>query len=135
MHHPGTMRTALLAFCTALLLPCSPAKAQHTIYGFAIGNWRNGPVVEVSPLFATTELYTTPQLLQWARQQWPASFTDSTDMDVLRFATPEEGAENRATLIGKYGLRRLEVHLIEAAAMPGTPARPTRVPPPTGAPR
>ncbi|HRN36851.1 MAG TPA: hypothetical protein PLV70_10030 [Flavobacteriales bacterium] len=100
------------------------ARAQNTIYGYAIGNWRNGPVVEISPLFETTEMYTTPHLIAWVRQQWPASFTDTTDIDVQRFATVEEGAGSRTSLKAKYGLRRLQVHEWSADEMPRTPAVP-----------
>lgn len=120
---------AILMFSFAV---CA-ARAQNTIYGYAIGNWRNGPVVEISPLFETTELYTTPQLIAWVRGQWPASFTDTTDIDVQRFATVEEGAESRTSLKAKYGLRKLQVHEWSAEEMPRTPAVPGKSA--TGGPR
>ncbi|MBS1936491.1 MAG: hypothetical protein JSS84_01600 [Bacteroidetes bacterium] len=127
-------RNHLLAFA-ALALLAGPCLAQNTIYGYAIGNWRNGPVVQISPLFETTEMYTTPQLIAWVRKEWPQSFTDTTDIDVQRFATVEEGTESRTILKAKYGMRKLEVHLFDAAPMPRTPAAPAKAAPATGAPR
>jgi hypothetical protein len=38
---------------------------------------------------------------------------DVTDLDVLRFGTPEEGEESRRTLKAKYGMRKLEVVMLE----------------------
>lgn len=128
------MKAKLLPVALALLLPASAASAQNTIYGYAIGNWRNGPVVQISPLFETTEMFTAPQLIGWVRQQWPEAFTDTTDIDVQRFATPEEGNLSRTTLKAKYGVRKLAVNMMEAADMPRTPIRPGAAPV-TGAPR
>ncbi len=108
----------------AAVLCASAASAQNTIYGYAIGNWRNGPVVQISPLFETTEMFTTPQLIKWVRGQWPEQFTDTTDIDVQRFATIDEGALSRTTLEGKYGVRKLPVNMMEAEPMPKTPPRP-----------
>lgn len=118
------MKAKHLVLLLALSLAGPAAFAQNTIYGYAVGNWRNGPVVEFSPLFETSEMFTTPQLTQWVRKQWPASFTDTTDMSIQRFASPEEGYQNRNTLKAKYGMRKLEVHLLEEAEMPRTPERP-----------
>lgn len=129
------MKPTLVLLASFYWCSTNMVQAQNTIYGFAVGNWRHGPVVELSPLFTTTESFTTPQLVAWVRQQWPASFTDTTDIDVLRFATVEEGKENRATLHAKYGQRKLAVHLIEAATMPHTAERPEGTSPATGAPR
>lgn len=121
----------------AAFLACSTAAfAQKTIYSYAIGNWRNGPTVEISPLFETTEMFTTPQLIAWVRKEWPESFTDTTDMDVQRFVTIEEGHDSRTTLKAKYGMRKLTVHMFEVDPMPRTseaPAKPAT--PSTGAPR
>lgn len=130
MSTPHFLLAAAFLACTAV------ATAQKSVYSYTIGNWRNGPTVEISPLFETTEMFTTPQLIAWARQQWPGSFTDTTDMDVQRFATIEEGNESRTTLKAKYGMRKLPVHMIEAEHMPRTPQAPIRpVAPPTGTPR
>ena len=100
--------------------------AQNTIYSYAIGNWRTGPTVEISPLFETTEMFTTPQLIAWVRHEWPESFTDTTDIDVQRFATIEEGSESRTILKAKYGVRKLPVHMFEQDPMPRTPAAPAK---------
>ncbi len=120
------MKTPQFLFAAAFMAMCSAASAQNVIYGYAIGNWRNGPTVEISPLFETTEMYSTPQLIAWVRQQWPKEFTDTTDIDVQRFATTEEGLESRTTLMRKYGMRKLQVHAIDAAEMPRTSAAPER---------
>ncbi|MBK6409333.1 MAG: hypothetical protein IPF78_06465 [Flavobacteriales bacterium] len=105
------MRT-LHFLLSAAFLTCSTAvSAQNTIYSYAIGNWRTGPTVEISPLFETTEMFTTPQLIAWVRHEWPESFTDTTDIDVQRFATIEEGSESRSILKAKYGVRKLPVHV------------------------
>jgi hypothetical protein len=125
------MKTSHLLLSAACLAFSTLATAQNTIYSYAIGNWRNGPVVEISPLFETTEMFTTPQLISWVRQQWPKAFTDTTDIDVQRFATTEEGTESRTTLMRKYGVRKLQVHAIEAATMPRTPDSPEKKQPAT----
>lgn len=121
-----TLHLLVLAGAAGLAMA---AQAQNTIYGYAIGNWRNGPTVEITPLFRTTEMFTTPQLIAWVREQWPKEFTDTTDIDVQRFATVEEGTESRTVLQAKYGRRNLAVHPIEAAAMPSTPDKPAALPP------
>lgn len=127
-----TQHFLLAAICLAF---SSLASAQNTIYSYAIGNWRNGPTVEISPLFETTEMFTTPQLIAWVRHEWPESFNDTTDIDVQRFATTEEGSESRTILKAKYGRRNLPVNMIEAEAMPRTPAKPGQPAKATDAPR
>ncbi len=129
------MKTSHLLIAAACFAFTSLASAQNTIYSYAIGNWRNGPTVEISPLFETTEMFTTPQLIAWVRHQWPESFTDTTDIDVQRFATTEEGSESRTILKAKYGRRNLPVHMIEADEMPRTPATPGNPAEATDAPR
>lgn len=129
------MKKPHLIMALASLLCAPMAFSQNTIYGYAIGNWRNGPTVEITPLFETTEMFTTPQLVRWVREQWPGSFTDTTDIDVQRFATIEEGDESRTILKAKYGRRNLPVHLIEANPMPRTALSPAKPSTPTGAPR
>jgi hypothetical protein len=108
MRHPEILLCIALGAC----VPKLQAQAPQTIYSYAVGNWRDGPVVEISPLFQTTEAFTTPQLVAQVRKQWPQAFTDTTDIDVLRFVTREEGQESRTTLKAKYGLRRLPVNMI-----------------------
>jgi len=131
-----TMRTHHLLLGIAFFAFATAASAQNTIYSYAIGNWRNGPTVEISPLFETTEMFTTPQLITWVRHEWPESFTDTTDIDVQRFATIEEGSESRTILKAKYGVRKLPVHMFEQDPMPRTPAAPAKpATQSTGAPR
>ncbi len=89
--------------------------APKTIYSYAIGNWRNGPVVVISPLFVTTEQASTPQLIARVRKDY-AEFKDIADIDVQRFATTEEGNESRTTLRSKYLTRKLEVLMVEPPA-------------------
>jgi hypothetical protein len=100
----------------ALLLVCAglSAHAQNTIYSHAIGNWRNGPVVYITPLIETTEASTKAQLQERFRQAHPElKDIPTTDFDVLLFGTKEEGEESRRTLKAKYGMRKLEVVLLE----------------------
>lgn len=109
-------RTPLIT--ATLLLTALTVRAQEvpkTIFSYAVGNWRNGPVVTISPLFETTEQATTPQLIQRVRTTYP-EFKDITDIDVQRFATLEEGMESRTTLRSKYLVRKLEVLMVEPAA-------------------
>ncbi|MBZ0207791.1 MAG: hypothetical protein K8H89_15855 [Flavobacteriales bacterium] len=129
------MKTKHILLPFAVIFLSTAAYAQKAIYSYAVGNWRNGPTVEISPLFETSEMYTTPQVIQWVREQWPAFFTDTTDIDVLFFTDIEGGQENRQTLKAKYGLRKLPVHLIEADPMPRTPPTPARAAPASGAPQ
>lgn len=97
---------------TALfLLTGSTLAAQNTIYSHAVGNWRNGPVVYITPLIVTTEAFTTAQLVEQYRNAHP-ELSDVKDIDVLRFATPEEGEESRRSLKAKYGMRKLEVMML-----------------------
>ena len=103
----------LLAFVFTL---CAFAlHAQNTIYSHAIGNWRNGPVVYITPLIETTEAVTKPQLAEQYRREFP-ELKDVTDLDVLLFGTKEEGEESRRTLKAKYGIRKLEVVMLEEPA-------------------
>jgi hypothetical protein len=103
------MRTLLTIIGLVL---ASTLHAQNTIWSHAIGNWRNGPVVYISPLIETTEAFTTPQLVARLKEEHP-EFKDIVDIDVLRFATPEEGEESRQVLRAKYGMRKLEVVMLD----------------------
>lgn len=96
----------------AFLLGSLFASAQNTIYSHAIGNWRNGPTVYITPLIETTEAFTTPQLIARYRAEYP-ELKDVVDLDVLRFGTPEEGDESRRVLQAKYGVRKLPVVMLE----------------------
>ncbi len=108
------------ALTTLLLLPLMilaghlQAQPPATIYSYAVGNWRDGPVVEISPLFQTNEQATTPQLIALVKQKWPKAFTDSTDIDIQLFATESEGEGSRLVLKAKYGQRKLPVNLMAA---------------------
>ncbi|HQV74859.1 MAG: hypothetical protein KBA60_06280 [Flavobacteriales bacterium] len=97
---------------TLLLLFTATSFSQNTIWSHAIGNWRNGPVVYITPLIETTEQFTTPMLLEHYQEEFP-ELKGATDIDVLRFGTPEEGNESRRTLQAKYGMRKLEVVMLE----------------------
>lgn len=103
----------------ALLLGAFAAQAQNTIYCFAIGNWRNGPTVYISPLNETTEAATKPKLKEQFRAQH-AELKDivDTDLDVLLFGSREEGEDHRNSLKQKYGIRKLEVAVLGAPPAP-----------------
>lgn len=105
------MRSTVLL---AVLLIAGSLHAQNIIYSHAIGNWRNGPVVYITPVIETTEAVTTPQLLERYRQEF-APLAEVQDLDVLRFATTEEAEESRSSLRAKYGLRKLEVVMLGSA--------------------
>ena len=114
----NTMRlTNFLLTCGLLLgtLATQGQDAPKTIYSYAVGNWRNGPTVVISPLFETTEQASTPQLIARVKKDH-LSFQDITDIDVLRFATAEEGNDSRTTLSAKYHMRTLEVLMLEPEA-------------------
>ena len=103
------MRTILFLI---LLVAVSTAAAQNTIYSYAVANWKDGPVVYISPLIETTEAFTTPQLLAQYKEAHP-EIREAKDIDVLRFATQEEGEESRQVLKRKYGVRKLEVVMLQ----------------------
>ncbi len=108
------LRSPLL-FSFLLIAFSLSAQAPKTIWSYAIGDWRNGPVVTISPLFETTEAFTTLQLIARVRKDYP-DFTNISDIDVQRFATTEEGNLSRVTLKGKYETRKLQVKMVEAPA-------------------
>lgn len=117
----------LRSFLFPVLLLSGPAlhaQAPNTIYAYAIGDWRDGPVVTISPLFETTEAYTTPQLIARVKKDYP-DFATITDIDVQRFVTVEEGELSRTTLKAKYGVRNLEVRMLEHAAPVKEPPAPS----------
>ncbi len=100
---------ALLILCAGL-----SAGAQNTIYSHAIGNWRNGPVVYITPLIETTEASTKARIQELFREAHPElKNIPATDLDVLLFGTKEEGEESRRILKAKYGMRKLEVVMLE----------------------
>ena len=108
------MRTLLLL---TALLAAPLLHAQNVIHAMAIGNWRNGPVVVLTPVFTTTEAATTPQLIERVKLEHP-ELAAAADIDVMRFATTEEGELSRTTLKGKYEARKLTVNMLEATTAP-----------------
>lgn len=104
------MRTLVVILTLASALA---ARTQNTIYSHAVGNWRNGPVVLITPLIETTESFTTQQLLVRYRGEFQ-ELKEVKDIDVLRFATVEEGELSRTTLKTKYEARKLEVKMLQA---------------------
>lgn len=89
------------------------AAAQNTIYAHAIGNWRNGPTVYITPLIETTEAMTKPKLKEQFRAQYvELKDIGDEDLDVLLFGTAEEGDASRVSLKGKYGYRKLDVVML-----------------------
>lgn len=116
------MKHLLLA---GLLFGSLSASAQNVIWSHAIGNWRNGPTVYITPLIETTEAFTTAQLIARYKADHP-ELKDVTDLDVLRFGTPEEGNDSRNTLKAKYGMRKLDVVMLEAPKEQSVTPAPTR---------
>ncbi len=116
------MRTLITSLLLAIGLAAS---AQNVIWSHAIGNWRNGPTVYITPLIETTEAFTTAQLIARYKAEYP-ELKDVTDLDVLRFGTPEEGNDSRNTLKAKYGMRKLEVVMLEAPKEQTVTPAPTR---------
>ena len=101
---------------TLVLIACGiTAAAQNTIWSHAIGNWRNGPVVYITPLIETTEAVTKQQLKERYRADFPElkDIVDA-DLDVLLFGTKEEGEESRTSLQRKYAYRKLDVVMLQA---------------------
>lgn len=111
------MKRILTFLFFALLGRVVSAQAPNVIYAYAVGDWRDGPVVTISPLFETTEAFTTPQLIARVKVEHP-EFAGIADIDVQRFATVEEGQLSRTTLRGKYYMRKLQVNMLEAPAIP-----------------
>ncbi len=108
-------------FALLLLSVGLSAAAQNTIYSHAIGNWRNGPIVYITPLVETSEAATKAQLKERFRGEHPElKDTPDADFDVLLFGTKEEGEDSRNTLKAKYGVRKLEVVMLKASAPQGT---------------
>jgi hypothetical protein len=102
-----------LLFATLLLFGLSAA-AQRTIYSHAIGYWRNGPVVYITPLIEASESMTKAQLTERFRARFPElRDIPGNDLDVLLFGTREEGEESRRTLHAKYALRKLQAAMLE----------------------
>lgn len=98
----------------ALLLCGLSAFAQNTIHSLAIGNWRSGSPVYLTPVIETTEAMSKVKLAAQFRAQY-AELKDIADgnLDVLLFGTKDEADEKRASLHRSYSHRKLEVVLLE----------------------
>jgi hypothetical protein len=114
MHPHFPMARSVLHLVFWLFAFGAAAQSPNIIYSYAVGDWRDGPVVTISPLFETTEAFTTPQLIARVKKDYP-EFATITDIDVQRFVTVEEGQLSRTTLKAKYSMRKLEVNMIEAS--------------------
>lgn len=113
------MKHLLLA---TLLLIGMAATAQNTIYSHAIGNWRNGPTVYITPVIETTEKVGSAGVRAQVKEQYKElRDIPAHDLDVLLFGTQEEAELSRRTLQAKYALRKLPVVLLPAAPA-NTPA-------------
>ena len=117
----------LLPFVLAFSANALFAQPPNKIWSYAIGDWRDGPVVTISPLFETTEAFTTPMLIKRVKQDY-AQFANIMDIDVMRFATIEEGELSRTALKGKYEFRKLAVNMLEAEPAPVKEACPPAKP-------
>jgi hypothetical protein len=108
----------------ATLLLCGfSAAAQSTIYSHAIGNWRNGPTVYITPVIETTEKVGSAGVRALVKEQYPELRDIPVhDLDVLLFGTQEEAELSRRTLQTKYTLRKLPIVML--------PAAPDNTPPP-----
>lgn len=113
------MKHFLLA---VLLLIGTATAAQNTIYSHAIGNWRNGPTVYITPVIETTEKVGSAGVRAQVKEQYKdLRDIPAHDLDVLLFGTQEEAELSRRTLQAKYALRKLPVVMLPAAPA-NTPA-------------
>lgn len=99
------MRTLIASL---LLLTSQALLAQKPIYAYAIGNWRNGPTVQMTEVFETTEQFTPEQITARVKAEYIA-FKEITDTDVQFFTEKPTAHENQKVLIGKYAMRKLPV--------------------------
>ncbi len=111
---PGGMNLRAHIAVVALLAGAG-VHAQKAIWSHAVGIWRDGPVVYITPLIGTTEAVRTTELLQRYREEFK-ELREVRDLEVLRFATPEEGNDSRTALKAKYAVRKLEVVMLAASA-------------------
>ncbi|MEZ4755832.1 MAG: hypothetical protein R2817_03270 [Flavobacteriales bacterium] len=110
------MKHFLLA---VLLLIGTATAAQNTIYSHAIGNWRNGPSVYITPVIETTEKVGSAGVRAQVKEQYPElRDIPAHDLDVLLFGTQEEAELSRRTLQAKYTMRKLPVVLLPTATAP-----------------
>jgi len=115
----------LVGFNTAAIAQNLSAEQASTIYSHAIGNWRNGPTVYITPVFGTTEMIGSAGVRSQVKEQY-AELRDipAHDLDVLLFGTQEEAELSRRTLQAKYTLRKLPVVML--------PTTPNNTPAPVG---
>ncbi|MFZ1688215.1 MAG: hypothetical protein WAU70_12370 [Flavobacteriales bacterium] len=101
------MRTLIASL---LLLASQALLAQKTIHAYAIGNWRNGPTVQMTDVFETSEQFTTEQIMARVKAEYVA-FKDIIDTDLLLFTDTPSALKNQEVLIHKYAQRKLPVHV------------------------
>ncbi|QQR85953.1 MAG: hypothetical protein IPJ76_15295 [Flavobacteriales bacterium] len=104
------MRTLLASL---LLLMATAALAQKPIYAYAIGNWRNGPTVQMTDVFVTSERFTTEQIMERVMKEY-GSFKHVADHDLLLFTDSAEAMNNQRVLVHKYAQRKLGVQVRNA---------------------
>lgn len=104
------MRTLLASL---LLLSATAALAQKPIYAYAIGNWRNGPTVQMTDVFVTSERFTTEQIMERVIKEYEG-FKHVADHDLLLFTDSAEAINNQRVLVHKYAQRKLGVQVRKA---------------------
>lgn len=104
------MRTLLASL---LLLTATAVLAQKPIYAYAIGNWRNGPTVQMTDVFVTSERFTTEQIMERVMKEYER-FKHVADHDLLLFTDSAEAINNQRVLVHKYAQRKLGVQVRKA---------------------
>ena len=105
---PNSIMKHLFAVC--LLLVGLSSAARNTTYTQAIGNWRNGPVVYITPLWELPEQKTDEQLKEMFRAAY-IEFMDIQDdgIKVLRFETKQRGNRSVISSEREYGYGKHKV--------------------------
>lgn len=101
------MRTIIASI---LLLTAAAAFGQKPIYAYAIGNWRNGPTVQMTEVFVTSERFTSEQIMEQVRKEY-SGFAHVADHDLLLFTDSAEAINNQRVLVHKYAQRKLGVQV------------------------
>lgn len=104
------MRTLAISL---LLISTAAAWAQKPIYAYAIGNWRNGPTVQMTEVFETSERFTTEQIMERVMKEYEG-FKHVADHDLLLFTDSAEAISNQRVLVHKYAQRKLGVQVRKA---------------------
>lgn len=127
------MRTVLT---TLLLLTAAVTFSQKPIYAYAIGNWRNGPTVQMTDVFVTSERFTTEQIMERVMKEYDG-FKRVADHDLLLFTDSTEAINNQRVLVHKYAQRKLgvQVRKVDGTVVQEIPQpMPSAVEPKPGAP-